>query len=38
MEVETAQAETVGEAPESVQAVGLHEKTFGLIPDPPGKA
>lgn len=35
VEMETAQAETVGEAPERVQAVGFHEKAFGFVPDPP---
>lgn len=35
VEVETAYTETMGEAPERVQAVGLHEKAFGLVPDPP---
>lgn len=35
VEVKAAQTETVGEAPEYVQAVGLHEKAFGLVPDPP---
>lgn len=35
VEVETAQTETVGEATECVQAVGLDKKTFRLIPNPP---
>lgn len=35
VKMETAQAETVGEAAKFIHAGGLYEKALGLIPDPP---